>query len=574
MDRVKKLKVKKSDGTFTDYIPIGVDAQYVDLADGVTLEEKIKSLDDSIKNAVMIDEDGNVTLEGNLTVKGDITGNNISGGGSSTGIPISNVTEITATSLDEQGTVTWTDPNDVVIEGATLATWGGTKLVVKEGSYPTSPTDGTLVVDSKIKNQYKSTGCKVDGLTNGTLYYGSLFPYSEQGYVNKAEANRFTLEPGEIFPTVASNIQIAKDSNNLTFTVTFDIPADATKATVVMKQGSAPISSTDGIVKSNLTTGEATFTGIVKDVVYYFVVYTYNAKNRETHSSALNAKIASLEVVTFSAGTDEQIKAMLDAHYNGEIDIADYWAVGDTRKIHLNAITLNDGGSRNWAAQDITIVITAMKHHDLATPINGVTKAAITCQTRECINNNSAAYNENGHISWDMTRAYVTDNSKVHWTGIAMRTWANGDFYNTAMPTGTKNIIKPIKHNVLSTRGCSGTTSNGTAVKTTEEVTDKIFLPTYPEIYGNTAFNYYLSNSTPAGEEGTQWDYYKTSSNRIKYGNNGGAKNSTAQYWWMGSPSTAWYSSFGGYWCRVRSDGTANNITGNNALGFAPAFAM
>lgn len=31
MDRVKKLKVKKADGTFTDYIPIGVDAKYVDL---------------------------------------------------------------------------------------------------------------------------------------------------------------------------------------------------------------------------------------------------------------------------------------------------------------------------------------------------------------------------------------------------------------------------------------------------------------------------------------------------------------------------------------------------------------
>lgn len=553
MDRVKKLKVKKNDGTFTDYIPISVDAQYVDLEDGDTLDEKIKSLDNSIKNAVMVDEDGNITLEGNLTVNGSITGKNISGGGSSnTGIPISNVTEITATSLDGQGTVTWTDPSDVVIEGATLATWGGTKLVIKEGSYPTSPTDGTLVIDSKIKDQYKTTGCQVNGLTNGTLYYGSLFPYSEQGYINKAEANRFTLEPGEIFPTVASNIQIVKDSNNLTFTVTFDIPADATKATVVMKQRSAPISATDGIVKSNLTTGETTFTGIVKDVVYYFVVYTYNAKNRETHSSALNAKIASPEVVTFKDGTDAQIKAMLDAHYNGEIDIADYWAVGDERKIHLNSVANPKGSGTAWVAQDITIIITAMKHHDLATPINGVTKAAITCQTRECVNNNTAADNRDGYIYPMLTSQTLSDDQA--WAGstqIGLRTWGNGAFYTTAMPTGTKNMIKEIKRQVL-------TTHKGT---TLAEATDKIFLPTEYEIFGTKTF----ANAI----EGTQWDYYKTSANRIKYGNNGGASDGTAQCWWNGSPRSTTSS-----WCCVDTDGTADTRSGYDAHGFAPAFAM
>lgn len=41
MDRVKKLKVKKSDGTFTDYIPVGADAIYVDLSDGDNAENAI-----------------------------------------------------------------------------------------------------------------------------------------------------------------------------------------------------------------------------------------------------------------------------------------------------------------------------------------------------------------------------------------------------------------------------------------------------------------------------------------------------------------------------------------------------
>lgn len=43
MDRVKKLKVKKSDGSFSDYIPIGVDAKYVDLEyNGSNVEKTLK----------------------------------------------------------------------------------------------------------------------------------------------------------------------------------------------------------------------------------------------------------------------------------------------------------------------------------------------------------------------------------------------------------------------------------------------------------------------------------------------------------------------------------------------------
>ena len=49
MNRIKKLKVKQSNGTFSDYIPFGVDSQYVDFTDGKTLDEKIAELS---KNAI------------------------------------------------------------------------------------------------------------------------------------------------------------------------------------------------------------------------------------------------------------------------------------------------------------------------------------------------------------------------------------------------------------------------------------------------------------------------------------------------------------------------------------------
>lgn len=41
MDRIKKLKIKKQDGTFSDYIPIGADAENIDTADGESVQLKL-----------------------------------------------------------------------------------------------------------------------------------------------------------------------------------------------------------------------------------------------------------------------------------------------------------------------------------------------------------------------------------------------------------------------------------------------------------------------------------------------------------------------------------------------------
>jgi hypothetical protein len=40
-DLIKKIKIKKQDGTFTDYIPIGAEAQNVDTSDGESVQLKL-----------------------------------------------------------------------------------------------------------------------------------------------------------------------------------------------------------------------------------------------------------------------------------------------------------------------------------------------------------------------------------------------------------------------------------------------------------------------------------------------------------------------------------------------------
>ena len=270
-----------------------------------------------------------------------------------------------------------------------------------------------------------------------------------------------------------------------------------------------------------------------------------------------------LEIVSFHDGTDKEIAAMLDAHYSGRINIEDYWKVGDTRIIHLNSVASPQKNiwTNTWAAQDITVVITALNHHDLKEKIGIRDKAAITVQTREVMNNlGKTDGNENGCVCINLSND--SDTTFMKWANLPLRIWMNDTFLTTCFSSNLQNMIKETKHKRLTQYN----------TKTTEEVIDKIFLPSYPEIYGNISYENYLSGTAPNGEEGTQWDYYKTSSNRIKKGNNNGLPNSHSCYWWNGSASS--YYSSGYYWCRVDNEGKSYNRGGGGALALAPAFCL
>lgn len=111
-------------------------------------------------------------------------------------------------------TVRWTDPNDTVIEGSVVSAWSGTKLVRKAGSFPTSPSDGVLLVDNKVRGAYASNGFVDSGLTNGTTYYYQLFPYNTTNAVNENPTNRLSGTP-QPYMTFGVSIDLT-NSNPLT----------------------------------------------------------------------------------------------------------------------------------------------------------------------------------------------------------------------------------------------------------------------------------------------------------------------------------------------------------------------
>ena len=147
--------------------------------------------------------------------------------------------------------IKWTDPAAAVItDGVTRATWASTIVVVKEGSYATSPTDPNTAYThtSTTRNGYSSTPLVATGLKNGTTYYVSLFPMSTDGKANTNAANRKT--------GVANRIAIStvpSQSGSLTFNTNPQSPSWS-------NYNSAQL--TLGGVTSGTNTGsyEATFT--------------------------------------------------------------------------------------------------------------------------------------------------------------------------------------------------------------------------------------------------------------------------------------------------------------------------
>ena len=78
----------------------------------------------------------------------------------------------------------WEDPEDYTTTDNYPVEWLNTRIVRKTGSYPVDENDGTIVVTSSTRNQYKTNGYTDSGLTNYTTYYYRAFSCSTDGVYN------------------------------------------------------------------------------------------------------------------------------------------------------------------------------------------------------------------------------------------------------------------------------------------------------------------------------------------------------------------------------------------------------
>lgn len=187
-----------------------------------------------------------------MPILGNFPGGGGSGGG---GLQLAPVTDIETLAAAGKVYVKWTDPDDLIVAGSTLAAWAGTILVRKAGSAPISRRDGVIVLDSKTKNAYKDSYFCDSGLTDGVTYYYKLFPYSNTGAYTDSDDSAFAVTPNPVLlgdvsgitTAVAGNGKMSIKWTDPAATVVDDGVTLATWAStiVVVKEGSYATSPTD-----------------------------------------------------------------------------------------------------------------------------------------------------------------------------------------------------------------------------------------------------------------------------------------------------------------------------------------
>lgn len=327
---------------------------------------------------------------------------------------------------------------------------------------------------------------------------------------------------------------------------------------LVMKKTGYPANPDDGTlvvdntVRDKYKTAGYTVTGLTNGKKYYFAlfpystdgVYNYDAGNR------LLGEPEDLKIVAFADGTDAEIEKMIEAHYAGKINIGDYWAVGDKRTIHHNAMAAT-GVSESHKANDYIYVIIGIEHDDLVTAINGKTKAAITIQTERMLYlDTTTEYNSSYDTSHECGYMNSSNTNSGGWGYCDRHTWCN-NVYKKCLPTYIQNMMKQVRK----------LTSEGSRSNTIKTSNDYAFLPSEIEIFGSTTHSF-------AGE-GKQYQYFKNATaNRYKKPRYSSAYVS-GQYWTR-SPRSSNSNSF----CYVNLDGSAITDYASGAYGIAPCLCI
>ena len=293
----------------------------------------------------------------------------------------------------------------------------------------------------------------------------------------------------------------------------------------------ATLNSGNSAVVTSYTTSPANGSVLnTIDTITVTVSYTENGVTKTANTTVT----VSAKIVTWASGTDAEIADMVAAADAGQIDLKDYWAVGQERTVSLAAMAATGVGETH-AAQTATLIL-------MDAACIGFTLAAATAGGKavpDFIVGLKNCLAESGYMNSSNTNTNG-------WQGSTRRTWCNNVF-RSAIPSAIRGIFKQFKWK----QGKGGGSSSGLL-----ETTDYFGLPPEKAIFG--------SNSYAFADEAVlyaQWDWYKTSANRIKkLGNTGSASG-----WWECSPKSGNSS----YFCRV-SDGSADYSSAYNANGLAP----
>lgn len=266
------------------------------------------------------------------------------------------------------------------------------------------------------------------------------------------------------------------------------------------------------------------------------------------------------EPPTWEDGSDAEIVEALQRHYQGVVDLREYWNVGDTREVELSAMEATGVGEPH-EIQTVELVIMAkdtgieavtnpLYNYPLSTAIGEIVRPAfIVGQKDGLCADTMADPDEDGYMN-------STASNTGGWASCARRTWCNS-VYKAAVPETLRGIIKQVKV----------TTANDAS--NLDLTDDYVFLPAQKEVMGVQGKSAELEANALS-----IYPYYETDENRWSRYRMSLTSNSS---WWNRSPAFNTTSPSKGF-CSVTyasaSGSSANTHYANTVIMIKPHFCI
>lgn len=414
---------------------------------------------------------------------------------------------------------------------------------------------GSLTYNGKAQSpswaNYNTLAMKIGGTTSGTTagsYSATFTPldgYKWSDGTTAAKTVKWSIAKA------AGTLSLSASSLALTYSKTSGTVAVTRSGTGAVSATSSNTAVATVSVSGETITVTAKANGSATITVNVAADGNYNAPASKTFAVSVT-----LVSKTLNDNSWATIKSVSDAGQG-----ANYWAVGDTKRITLNGKV----GAYTFSNFNIDVFILGFNHNSSKEGSNRIHfqigkvsgKAVALCDSQYNGSGSSAMFHMNS-----------SDSNSGGWNGSYMRKTLLGNS-NTpastlenslmaALPSDLLAVMKTVTKYTDNTGGGSNSSGNVTATA------DYLFLLAEFEVFGTRYWaNQYEQNSQK------QYDYYKAGNSRVAYNH---SAVSTAVWWWLRS---AYYSGgSSGAFCDVLTDGGYSNSTATYSAGLRPGFAV
>ena len=443
------------------------------------------------------------------------------------------------------GKYVWTDGT----QEAKSVSWTIGRAAVKNVPAQTGSVTYNGSAQSPAWSNYNSSQLTIGGTssaTNAGSYSATFTPTANYKW---SDGTTTAKSASWAIGKAAGSITLSASSLSLTY------PKTSGTITVTRPGSGTVTASSDNTNIATVSVSSTTITVTAKATGSATITVSVGADTNYTAPSSKTFTVAvTLVSKTLSSNSWAVIKAVSDAGQG-----ANYWSVGDTKRITLNGKV----GAYTFSNFNVDVFILGFNHNSSKEGSNRIHfqigkvsgKAVALCDSQYNSAGSSAMFHMNSSSS-----------NSGGWNGSYMRKTLLGNS-NTPANTLENSLMAALPSDLLAvmqtvTKYTDNTGDGSNSSGNVTSTTDYLFLLAEFEVFGTRYYaNQYEQNSQK------QYEYYKAGNSRVAYNH---PAVSTAVWWWLRSANY----NYSNYFCDVSTDGGYYGTSANYSAGLRPGFAV